>query len=205
MKVFIINGGQIFGHSGGKFNNTVNQWTRSFLEKGGFEYRSTNINDEYDPYEEVEHFKWADIIIYHMPIWWFQVPGRLKAYIDDVFTAGHNNGMYRSDGRSRKNPALNYGTGGLMQAKSYMVNTTWNAPDTAFSLPGEFFDLKTVDEGILFGFHKMNQFVGMDRIQGFHFHDMEKNATIDRINNYETQYTLHLKAELGRVMQTVCH
>ncbi|RBL89893.1 NAD(P)H-dependent oxidoreductase [Chitinophaga flava] len=193
MKIFIINGGQVFAHSGGKFNDSLTDWTTGFLGHKRFEYRVTNISDDFDPMAEVENFKWADIVIYHTPIWWFQVPNRLKTYIDEVFTAGHQNGMYTSDGRSRKNPAINYGTGGLMQGKKYMVTTSWNAPDTAFTLPGEFFDQKSVDDGVMFGFHKMNQFVGMDRIEGFHFHDLEKNATQERVDNYRHSYLKHLE------------
>ncbi|WP_313578670.1 NAD(P)H-dependent oxidoreductase [Chishuiella sp.] len=193
MKVFIINGGQVFAHSGGEFNNTLTNWTVQFLEKNNIEYKVSNINDDYDAFEEVENFKWADIIIYHTPIWWFQVPNRLKKYIDDVFTAGHNNGIFKSDGRSRVNPAINYGTGGLMHDKKYMVTTSWNAPDTAFTLEGEFFDQTSVDDGILFGFHKMNQFVALERIDGFHFHDLEKNVTQERIDNYQIEYSKHLE------------
>ena len=174
MKVFVINAGQVFAHSGGLFNNTLTNWTVEFLDRKGMDYQVININDDFDPMAEVERFKWADLVIYHLPIWWFQVPNRLKKYVDDVFTAGHQNGMYASDGRSRKNPAINYGTGGLMQGKKYMVTSSWNAPETAFTLPGEFFEQHSVDEGVLFGFHKMNQFVGMDRVPGFHFHDLEK-------------------------------
>ncbi|WP_212005144.1 NAD(P)H-dependent oxidoreductase [Chitinophaga sp. HK235] len=194
MKIFIINGGQVFAHSGGKFNDSLTDWTTEFLGQNGFECRVANVNDDFDAMAEVENFKWADIVIYHTPIWWFQVPNRLKVYIDEVFTAGHQNGMYASDGRSRKNPAINYGTGGLMHGKKYMVTTSWNAPDTAFTLPGEFFDQKSVDDGVLFGFHKMNQFVGMDRIEGFHFHDLEKNATQERVENYRKDYLRHLEA-----------
>ncbi|WP_160715988.1 NAD(P)H-dependent oxidoreductase [Chitinophaga solisilvae] len=193
MKIFIINAGQVFAHSGGKFNEMLTGWTTSFLKRKGLEYRVANINNDFDAMEEVENFKWADMVIYHTPVWWFQVPGRLKKYIDDVFTAGHQNGMYASDGRSRLNPAINYGTGGLMQGKKYMVTTTWNAPDTAFTLPGEFFDQRPVDDGVLFGFHKMNQFVGMTRTEGFHFHDLEKNATEERIVNYRRNYLSHLE------------
>lgn len=105
----------------------------------------------------------------------------------------HQNGIYASDGRSRKNPAIDYGTGGLMQGKKYMVNTSWNAPETAFTLPGEFFDQTSVDDGVLFGFHKMNQFAGLERVDGFHFHDLEKNATEERINNYQQAYNQYLK------------
>ncbi|MFS3016566.1 NAD(P)H-dependent oxidoreductase [Parabacteroides distasonis] len=192
MNVFIINGGQTFAHSGGMFNNTLTGWTVEVMKEKGFAYRVTNINDAFDPLAEVENFKWADVIIYHTPIWWFQLPNGMKRYIDEVFTAGHDNGIYRNDGRSRKNPDVNYGTGGLMQGKRYMVTTSWNAPQTAFTLEGEFFDRHTVDEGVLFGFHKMNQFVGMTRIEGFHFHDLEKNATPERIAEYHKAYVAHI-------------
>lgn len=190
--VFIINGGQKFGHSGGAFNKTVTSWTQDFLTANEFEVRVTDINSEFIPIDEVENFKWADIIIYNTPIWWFQVPNRLKKYIDEVFSAGHNNGIYKNDGRSRINPAINYGTGGLMHGKKYMVNTTWNAPDTAFTLPGEFFNETSVDDGVLFGFHRMNAFTGMEKTQGFHFHDLEKNATLERVENYRNEYLEHL-------------
>ena len=192
MNVFIINGGQTFAHSGGMFNNTLTGWTVEVMKEKGFAYRVTNINDAFDPLAEVENFKWADVIIYHTPIWWFQLPNGMKRYIDEVFTAGHDNGIYRNDGRSRKNPDVNYGTGGLMQGKRYMVTTSWNAPQTAFTLEGEFFDRHTVDEGVLFGFHKMNQFVGMTRIEGFHFHELEKNATPERIAEYHKAYVAHI-------------
>ncbi|MCW3466183.1 NAD(P)H-dependent oxidoreductase [Chitinophaga nivalis] len=201
MKIFIINAGQVFAHSGGRFNSLLTSWTTAHLAQNGFEYRVVNINEDFDAMAEVENFKWADLVIYHTPIWWFQVPNRLKKYADEVFTAGHQNGMYASDGRSRKNPAINYGTGGLLQGTKYMVTTTWNAPETAFTLPGEFFDQRSVDDGVLFGFHKMNQFVGMDRITGFHFHDLEKNAPPERINHYHQDYLRHLEQVLQEEKQ----
>lgn len=194
--IFIINGGQTFAHSGGSFNTSLTNWTKETFEAQGFAVRVTSVNDAFDPFDEAEHFKWADVIIYHTPIWWFQVPNLLKKYIDEVFTAGHNNGIYASDGRSRRNPEINYGTGGLMQGKKYMVTSTWNAPDTAFTLPDEFFDQHSPDEGVLFGFHKMNQFAGLSRIAGMHFHDLEKNATPERVENYRKAYIEHVNKVL---------
>lgn len=178
-KIFIINGGQKFGHSGGKFNETVAFETVHFFKTNkDFEVRMTNINDYYDPALEVENFVWADVIVYHTPIWWFQLPHGLKQYIDLVFTEGQAKGIYKNDGRSSNNPAINYGTGGMLHGKKYMVTTSWNAPKEAFTLPGEFFSQHSVDEGPLFGFHRMNAFVGMQPIKSHHFHDVEKNANI---------------------------
>ena len=197
--IFIINGGQTFAHSGGSFNKTITNWTKEVLEKEKFEIRISNVNDDFDAFEEAENFKWADLVVYHFPIWWFQVPNRLKFYIDEVFTAGHNNGIYKNDGRSRVNPAINYGTGGLMHGKQYFVTTSWNAPQTAFTIEGEFFDQHSVDEGVLFGFHRMNAFTGMKLLGTFHFHDMEKSASQERIDLYETEYKSYLKAAFEKL------
>lgn len=179
--IFVINGGQVFGHSGGRFNATITDVTLGFFtNEPDYEVRSTNINDAYDPAEEVEKFKWADVVIYHTPVWWFHIPNGLKKYIDEVFTEGHLKGIYVSDGRSAENPAINYGTGGMLQGRKYMLTSSWNAPEEAFTLPGEFFMQRSVDDGVLFGFHRMNAFTGMQPLESIHFHDVEKNPDIDR-------------------------
>ena len=190
-KIFVINGGQHFGHSGGRFNNSVKDATLSyFTNNPGFEIRSTDISNGYDPKQEVENYVWADIVIYHTPVWWFQLPHGFKKYIDEVFTAGHNKGIYHSDGRSADNPTINYGTGGTLQGRQYMLTTSWNAPREAFTLPGEFFNEKSVDDGAMFGFHRMNAFTGMTKLDGIHFHDVEKNADIVRdLQRYEQHLT----------------
>lgn len=180
-KIFIINGGQKFGHSGGRFNETIAEATADFFsELPEFEIKTTNVNDNYDPKEEVAKYVWADVIIYHTPIWWFQLPHGFKKYIDVVFTEGHKNGIYISDGRKADNPTRNYGTGGMLHGRKYMVTSSWNAPKEAFTLPNEFFMETSVDDGPLFGFHRMNAFTGMERLEGMHFHDIEKNANVVR-------------------------
>ncbi|SOE23537.1 modulator of drug activity B [Spirosomataceae bacterium TFI 002] len=186
--IFVVNGSHPFAHSGGKFNETLFSNTISYFESlEGFEVKSTQVGDNYNSKEEVEKFKWADLVIYHTPIWWFQIPFGFKKYIDEVFTEGHQNGIYKSDGRSRKNPEINYGTGGLMHGKKYMLTTSWNAPKTAFTLENEFFNQKSVDEGVMFGFHRMNAFTGMELLATHHFHDMEKNADVPlELNNYNS-------------------
>jgi len=184
--IFIINGSHPFAHSGGRFNETLFNNTISYFDtREEFEVKFTQVGENYNVKEEVEKFKWADIVIYHTPIWWFQIPFGFKKYIDEVFTEGHQNGIYASDGRSRKNPNINYGTGGLMHGKKYILTTSWNAPKTAFTLENEFFNQKSVDEGTMFGFHRMNAFTGMELLATHHFHDMEKNADVPfELNNY---------------------
>lgn len=197
-KVLIINGGQNFGHSGGKYNQTVTENTVQVLNSfGNIEVKITNVSEDYDRNEEVEKFVWADLIIYHTPIWWFQLPNGFKKYIDEVFTAGHAKGIYMSDGRKSDSPEINYGTGGMLGGRKYMVTTSWNAPKTAFTIPGEFFNETSVDDGPLFGFHRMNAFVSLEKIDGFHFHDVEKNADINRdMKLYRDHLTEVLEKEM---------
>ncbi|MGO4911687.1 NAD(P)H-dependent oxidoreductase [Leeuwenhoekiella sp. W20_SRS_FM14] len=191
--IFIINGGHPFAHSGGKFNQSLFENTISFFQdRKDFALKTTQVGSNYDPKEEVEKYKWADIIIYHTPIWWFQIPFGFKEYIDIVFTEGHQNGIYNSDGRSRKNPDINYGTGGLLHGKRYILTTSWNAPKAAFTLENEFFNQRSVDDGALFGFHKMNAFTGMQLLDTHHFHDMEKNADVPKeLENYNAFLLQH--------------
>jgi modulator of drug activity B len=180
-KIFVINGGQKFGHSGGQFNKTISDASVEFFSnQPDYEVKYTDVNDDYDPAEEVEKYVWADVVIYHTPIWWFQVPHALKQYIDLVFTEGHAKGIYHSDGRTSANPAINYGTGGMLHGRQYMVTSSWNAPREAFTLPNEFFNETSVDDGVLFGFHRMNAFTGMTPLKSLHFHDVEKNADVQR-------------------------
>lgn len=189
-KIFVINASQDFMHSGGAFNTTLTSVTNGFFTaKEDFEVKVTNIKEGYDLKEEVAKYVWADVVIYHTAIWWFGLPFDFKKYIDNVFTEGHDSGIYKSDGRSSSNPTRNYGTGGMLHGREYMLTTSWNAPKEAFTIPGEFFNEKSVDEGVMFGFHRMNAFTGMTPLKSFHFHDVEKNLNIDTAL---TEYNAHL-------------
>lgn len=37
---------------------------------------------------EQDKLRWADVVIFQYPLWWYSVPAILKAYIDSVFTVG---------------------------------------------------------------------------------------------------------------------
>ncbi len=70
-----------------------------------------------------------------------------------------------------------------------MLTTTWNAPIEAFTLEDEFFGQHSVDDGVMFGFHRMNAFVGLEPVESFHFYDVMKNPNIEQS---EEHYLGHL-------------
>lgn len=47
----------------------------------------------------------------------------------------------------------------MLHEKNSMITSSWNAPKEAFTLPGEFFNQQSVDDVVLFGFHRMNLLV----------------------------------------------
>ncbi|OEK08995.1 NADPH quinone reductase MdaB [Flavivirga aquatica] len=178
--ILIINGWHAFAIAKGEFNKSLYNISKSFFDKSSnYKVKETEINKEYNIEEEVSKFVWADVIIYHTPIWWFSVPYKFKKYLDEVLTAGYGNGLWVSDGRSHENPEINYGTGGLLKGKHYILTTSWNAPKGAFIIPNEFFNEQGADEGVLSGFHGMNRYLGLNLMESLQFHDVEKNANID--------------------------
>ena len=191
-KIFIINGGQVLGESQGKLNQTITNWTAEYFKENNAEVRITNVFEGYDKKQEVENFLWADLIIWHTPIWWFQLPFKLKQYIDEVLHDEGHGTLYKNDGRTRTNPEINYGTGGLLQGRKYMITTSWNAPEGAFTIDGELMNLTNVDNGVLFGFHTAMKFIGLTKADGFHFYDVIKGLTPERFENYRNEYHLHL-------------
>lgn len=191
-KIFVINAGQRFGHSEGSFNKELVNWTLEYFNKSeNCEIKTTSISDGFDVKEEVAKFVWADIIIYHTPIWWFSLPHDFKKYIDLVFEeGGQTKQIYVSDGRRSSNPKMNYGKGGALQGKKYMITTSWNAPIEAFTIENELFKQTSVDDGVMFGFHIMNTFIGMTQLDSFHFYDIHKDPQIEEKKNL---YAKHLK------------
>lgn len=104
----------------------------------GHQVQVTHIDAGYEVEEEIQKWLWADVVIQQTPAWWMGVPWIVKKYIDEVFTLGHGR-LYQSDGRTRQDPEKNYGSGGLLQGKQYMLSVTWNAPAIAFTDPKQFF------------------------------------------------------------------
>ena len=148
----------------------------------------THIDAGYDVEEEIQKWLWADVVIQQAPAWWMGVPWIVKKYIDEVFTLGRGR-LYQSDGRTRQDSAKEYGSGGLLQGKQYMLSVTWNAPAIAFTDPKQFFEATGVD-GVYIATHKAYQFLGMTPLPTFMSNDVIKNPTIDSdIQNYQAHLT----------------
>lgn len=193
MKILLINGGKPFAHSSGELNNTLHGIAWHTLIELGHELRETVIEQGYDIDAEVQNYLWADVIVYQMPGWWMGAPWTLKRYIDEVFTAGHGS-LYASDGRTRTDPSKQYGSGGLLQGRRYMLSLTWNAPIEAFDEPGNFFEGLGVD-GVYFAFHKSQEFVGLAGLPSFIANDVIKAPEVER---YQAEYREHLERVIGR-------
>jgi modulator of drug activity B len=179
--VLIINAHQFYqGISGGKLNKTMVEVIREVMDQRGYEVRETAIEAGYEIDAEVDKHVWADLIILQSPVYWFGMPWIYKKYVDEVFTAGlMQQRLLSNDGRTRDDPNKQYGTGGKMQGKQYMMSLTWNAPQEAFGDPQQvLFEGKTVDD--VFISNTANyKFCGAQVLPAFSSHDVMKQADIE--------------------------
>jgi len=175
--VFIVNGHQKWEISPGRLNQTLVDIATEKLGAKGYDIRNTHIEDDWDIENEIDNMVWADAVLFQFPVFWFGVPWGLKKYIDEVYMDGRGK-IFLNDGRTRKDPSKKYGSGGLLQGRRYMLSTTWNAPEEAFSELGQFFEQKGVD-GVFFWLNKVQEFVGMEKLPTFSCFDVRKNPNIE--------------------------
>ncbi|RRS09386.1 flavodoxin family protein [Pseudoalteromonas sp. J010] len=176
--ILIINGHQYYPFSEGKLNATLVEKAVSMLESKGHKTRVVTISEETNVEQELEHHRWADIIILQTPINWMGVTWSFKKYMDEVYTAGMGGALCSGDGRTQKAPKRNYGTGGALTNTKYMMSLTFNAPEESFNNATEFFEGKSVDD-LLFPMHMNFKFFGMQPMETFACFDVMKNADIE--------------------------
>ncbi|MFZ6773311.1 NAD(P)H-dependent oxidoreductase [Undibacterium sp. SXout7W] len=179
--VLIIHAHQLYeGISAGNLNRSMADIIKTEFEHRDAQVRTTHIAQGYDIDAEVQHHLWADLIIVQSPVYWFGLPWIYKKYIDEVFTAGMlQQSFLDGDGRSRENPDRQYGSGGKLQGKKYMLSLTWNAPKEAFGDESQvLFGGKTVDD--VFVANTANyKFCGADILPSFSCHDVMKQPDIE--------------------------
>jgi len=180
-RVLIINAHQAYqGIASGKLNHTMAGVIREEMAQRGYEVRESVIEAGYDVDAEVDKHVWADVIILQSPVYWFGMPWIYKKYVDEVFTAGLvQQRLLVDDGRSRDEPGKQYGSGGKMQGKRYMMSLTWNAPREAFGNPQQrLFEGKSVDD--VFVSNTANyKFCGAEVLPAFSSHDVVKHADVE--------------------------
>jgi NADPH dehydrogenase (quinone) len=162
------------GFADGNLTRKLLDEAKDFFLSNGFEVKETNIDDGYDVAVELEKFKWADAFFVQSPVYWMGLPWLGKKYIDDVFSGGAGSVTYNDDGRSRTDLSKTYGSGGLMQAKQYMLSFTYNCPRSEFDNANGFFDGLSVDEANI-ALHKTFQFAGAKPLATYALHDVYKS------------------------------
>ena len=186
-KVLLINAHLTYPNwTEGKLNNSFIKIAKDFFERNNYEVLETKIEEGYNPNEEVEkHFE-ADIVILQTPVNWFGAPWIYKKYIDEVFNRGlHSQKFLSGDGRTREDLTRQYGTGGKMLGKQFMICATWNAPEEAFgNLDQQLMQGKTTSD--LFLNISINyRFCGFEILADYNCFDIFKSGTIENdLENY---------------------
>ncbi len=113
-------------------------------------------------------------------MYWFATPWIYNKYADEIFTAGLiQQNLIIDDGRTREDPHKQYGTGGKMQGKKYMLSLTWNAPEKSIGNKDQsLFEGKTVDD-IFIGNTANYKFCGAEILPSFSCFDVVKNTDVE--------------------------
>lgn len=183
------------GMSEGKLNASFYDVAKTFFTSKKYQILETKIQDGYNIEEEVEKHLKADIIILQTPVNWENTPWIYKKYVDEVFTSALKSQKFLSgDGRTAKDPKKQYGTGGKMQGKKFMISATWNAPEESFNNPENLlWKGKTADDA-LFNITANYLFTGFEVVPGYYCYDVFHNKHIkEDLENYPA----HLKKVLG--------
>ena len=170
----------------GTLNHSFYQKAKDHFEANGFKVLETKIEDGYNADEEVEKHLQADLVILQTPVNWFGAPWIYKKYVDEVFNSGlASKKLLTGDGRTPENPTAQYGTGGLMQGKKFMISATWNAPADAFDDPDQFLFAGKGLTDIFFPITSNYRFCGYDILDSYNCFNIFRRTDIARdVENY---------------------
>lgn len=174
------------GLSEGKLNKAFYDKAREFFVAQNFKILETKIESGYSIEEEVEKHMQADIIVLQTPVNWENAPWIYKKYVDDIFTSAMKSQKFLSgDGRSATDPTKQYGTGGKMQGKKFLLSATWNAPEESFNNPkNQLWKGKSADDALA-NIGTNYSFVGYTVLPGHYCYDVFHNKHIkEDLENY---------------------
>lgn len=154
-----------------------------------------------DVLQEQEKMKWADVVIFQFPLWWYSMPAIMKGWVDRVFTAGFG---YKTRGHSGHGDVPDKFGDGMMSGKRAMILTSVSGKKTWFmerGIDGSIDDiLFPINHGILFytGFEVVPPMVvySADRASDDYFQN-----TLDelkyRLDNIQTMDFIHYRKQIS--------
>ncbi|MGK7895369.1 MAG: NAD(P)H-dependent oxidoreductase [Xenococcus sp. (in: cyanobacteria)] len=152
----------------GNYNQSLFETAVKTL-KASYKILTTIVEDGYEVPEEIAKFKQADAVIFQYPVYWFMMPPNLKQYIDEVYAYGEFFAFTVGE----------YGSGGLMKGKKFMLSTTWNAPIEVFNNnPNSFFEGRSAEE-VLLPMRKSLEYCGFEELPHFSCHNVIKNPQFE--------------------------
>jgi NADPH dehydrogenase (quinone) len=170
----------------GTLNNAFFQSAKDFFSSKSFDILETKVENGYNIEEEVEKHQKSDIVILQMPVNWFGAPWIYKKYVDEVFNSAlFSKKLLTGDGRTKDDPTKQYGTGGLMQGKKFMICATWNAPAAAFDDPNQQLMQGKGTADLFLNISSNYRFCGYDIMEGYNCFDIFRRSDIVKdIENY---------------------
>lgn len=181
-KVLLINTHLTYPNwSEGTLNNSFTQVAKTFFKSKKYDILETKVEDGYIADEEVQKHLEADIVILQMPVNWFGAPWIYKKYVDEVFNYGLVSKKFLTDdGRTRENPSKQYGTGGHLHGKKFLICATWNAPAEAFENPGQQLMQGKSTADLLLHISSNYSFCGVDILPGYNSFDIFKTGNLSK-------------------------
>jgi modulator of drug activity B len=191
--IFIINAHEEYEFSKGELNKSLVSRLKDLLPNEDFEIKTTTMKDDYNIDVEIAKHQWADIVIVQSPVNWMGTPWSFKKYQDYVYSFGMDGRLCTGDGRTREDVSKQYGTGGTLKGKKYMLSLTFNAPENSFNDKSQwFFAGKSVDD-LFLPTHLNFKFFGMEALPTFVCYDVMKNPDIE---NDFIRFEEHIKQHI---------
>lgn len=172
--------------SEGTLNHSFHQLAKDFFLSRSFRVLETKVEDGYNADEEVEKHLQAEIIILQLPVNWFGAPWIYKKYVDEVFNIGLKSKKFLSgDGRTREDPTKQYGTGGKLQGKKFLICATWNAPAEAFDDPAQILMQGKGTADLFLNITSNYRFCGVEILPDYNcFNVVKSKPTAEDLENY---------------------
>ncbi|USH05249.1 NAD(P)H-dependent oxidoreductase [Grimontia kaedaensis] len=192
MNILVINGHHYYPFSEGNLNKAMVDVASKTLTAQGYSVRLSSCED-YEVNEEIENHQWADVVILQSPVNWMGVSWKMKKYMDEVYTAGMGGELCAGDGRHRDTDDQ-YGTGGTLRGKKYMLSLTYNAPKEAFDDESQWLLRGKGIDDMFLPIHLNFRFFGMEALDTFACFDVMKNPNTE---NDKIRFKAHLESQLG--------